>query len=123
MLAIDDEKLPPPIPASAAASSNVVNETPGSSTAAVTTHGTRSSSALTTVQLRPPKRATASVYGRRSTAPTAAGTVVSRNFCDGSKPYSGPRNSTKTDHMLQTQKPACSHRIDRMRLRRGAHPP
>ena len=38
---------------------------------AIGTAGTSSSSALTIVQLRPPKRATASVYGSRSTAPSS----------------------------------------------------
>ena len=41
------------------------------------TSGTTSASAVTTVQLRPPKVATANVYGSRSTAPTSAGTAVS----------------------------------------------
>ena len=56
-------------------------------------------------------------------APTAVGSVVSRNFCAGSKPYCGPRNSTKADHMLQMQKPTCSDRIEKTRLRRAMRSP
>ena len=61
MLVIDEAKLPPPTPASAATSSRVLRETPGSSTSRVATVGTSRSSALKTVQLRPPKVATAKV--------------------------------------------------------------
>ena len=79
--------------------------------------GISSSSALMMVQLRPPNVATANVYGSRSTAPTSVGTAVSRNLPAGSMPYSGPRNSTSTDHMLQTEKPMCSETTEKIRLR------
>src|SRR5690348_9354157 len=117
MLAIDDEKLPPPTPAIAATSSIVENDTPGRSTNAAATVGTSNSAALKIVQLRPPNLATANVYGSRMPAPTAVGSVVSKNFCDGSNPYAGPRKSTNTDHKLQIEKPMCSERIEKSRLR------
>ena len=123
MFAIEEAKLPPPTPASIATASSVPNETPGSSTIPAATHGTSSSSALMIVQFRPPTRATASVYGIRSTAPTAAGRAVSRNFCEGSNPYAGPRKSTKTAQRLQTEKPMCSARIEKTRFRRATRSP
>ncbi len=86
MLAIDDEKLPPPTPATAATMSSVLNSTPGFSTIPASTQGTSSRADEKIVQLRPPNLATANVYGRRRKAPTAVGTVVSRNFCAGVKP-------------------------------------
>ncbi len=86
MLAIDEAKLPPPTPATAATTSRVDSETPGSMTASANSSGTTSSKALNTVQLRPPNLATAKVYGRRSVAPTSAGTIVSRNLSSGANP-------------------------------------
>ena len=83
MLAIDEAKLPPPMPASSAAISAVENDTPGLSTNPANVHGTSNISTLKIVQLRPPNRATANVYGNRSMEPAAAGTAVRRNFCDG----------------------------------------
>src|SRR5882724_2705938 len=123
MFAIDDEKLPPPTPAVAATTSSIENDTPGWRTVAANTHGSNSKRALTIVQLRPPNLATANVYGMRMPAPTAAGNVVSRNFCDGSIPYCGPRNSTNTDHIVQTENPMCSEKIDRIRFRRAIRDP
>ena len=61
MFAIELAKLPPPTPATADTSSSVPSETPGSSTASASSIGTSSSSALNTVQLRPPNVATANV--------------------------------------------------------------
>jgi hypothetical protein len=78
MFAIDEAKLPPP--ATAARISSVGYDTPGSIRNAASKAGTSSSDALTMVQLRPPNRATANVYGIRSTDPTRAGTAVSRNW-------------------------------------------
>ncbi len=86
MLAMELAKLPPPTPATAETSSRVPSETPGSSTTSASSIGIRSSSALNTVQLRPPKRATANVYGSRRAEPTSAGTIVSRNLSSGAKP-------------------------------------
>src|SRR5258706_10777284 len=123
MFAIDEAKLPPPTPATAAAMSRVAKETPGLRMMPAKIVGTSSSRALKIVQLRPPKVATAKVYGRRSTAPTRVGALVRRNFCDGSRPYFGPRKSTKTDHRLQIEKPMCSERIDTTRLRRATFAP
>src|SRR3954453_10860001 len=117
MLDIDDEKLPPPKPARVAAASIDPKATPGCRTRAAAAHGMSSSAAATIVQLRPPNLRTASVYGIRMKLPKAAGRVVRRNFWPASKPYSGPRNSTKTDHRLQMEKPTCSDRIEKMRLR------
>src|SRR6266550_6575610 len=123
MLAIDEAKLPPPTPATAAAASNRPYGTPGCSTAAANRHGTSSRPALTIVQLRPPNFVTANVYGSRSTAPTAVGSVVSRNFPAGSMWYSGPRKSTNTDHRLHTENPMCSERIEKARFRRATLAP
>ncbi len=61
MLVIEDAKLPPPTPVSAATSRNVRYEVPGCITYAAASVGASSSSAETTVQFRPPKRATATV--------------------------------------------------------------
>src|ERR671924_314190 len=55
--------------------------------------------------------------------PAAAGSVVIRNFCPGSKPYSGPRKSTKTDHIVHTENPRCSEKIENARLRRAMRLP
>ena len=48
--------------------------------------GISSRAALTIVQLRPPNRATAKVYGSRSTAPTSVGTDTRKNFPAASIP-------------------------------------
>src|SRR5690242_13790609 len=116
MLAIEEAKLPPPTPATAARIRRVVKETPGLTRTAADTAGISSSAALTIVQLRPPNLATAKVYGRRRAAPSAVGTVVSRNFPAGSTWYAGPRNSTSTDHRLHTENPMCSEKIEKTRL-------
>ena len=108
MLVIDEAKFPPPTPASAATSRNVVYDVPGSMTTAAAATGTSSIAALITVQLRPPNRATAKVYGTRSTPPTSVGIATRKNFPAGSIPYSGPMNSTITDHRLQMENPMCS---------------
>src|SRR3954469_16227017 len=123
MLVIEEAKLPPPTPAMAATSTNVPSEVPGCITSAHSDVGTSRSSALATVQLRPPNRATASVYGTRSTAPTSVGVEVSRNLSPTDSPYFGPMNSTITDHRLHIEKPTCSVRMDRMRLRRAVARP
>src|SRR5215471_18493823 len=112
MFAIDEAKLPPPTPATAASTIIVVYDTPGRRSNATPTLGARSSSALTIVQLRPPKRATAYVYGSRIAEPTSAGTAVRRNLPAGSTWYAGPRKSTSTDHSVQTENPMCSNRIE-----------
>src|SRR6478735_10339072 len=78
--------------------------------------GMSSSSAEMMVQLRPPKVATANVYGSRSTAPSSVGSAVSRNLPAASMPYSGPRNSTSTDHIDQTEKPMCSEITEKTRF-------
>lgn len=61
MLVMEEAKLPPPIPASIAQIRNVLNEVPGSITRNAATVGMSSRLAETTVQLRPPKSATAKV--------------------------------------------------------------
>ena len=86
MFAIEEAKLPPPTPAVAARTISVEYDTPGRIRTAASTAGISSRPALTMVQLRPPNRATANVYGIRSTDPTSAGTAVSRNFPAGSTP-------------------------------------
>src|SRR3954454_19990735 len=124
MLAIELAKLPPPTPASEDTTSRVVNETPGSRTTAVAMVGTRSRPALMIVQLRPPNFATAKVYGSRTNAPSAVGRVVSRNLPAGSMPNTGSgRNSTSTDHRLEIEKPMCSEKTEKNRLRRATRLP
>ena len=61
MLVMEEAKLPPPTPVSKATTMKVVYEVPGSITTQAATVGTSSSAALTIVQFRPPKRATAKV--------------------------------------------------------------
>ena len=117
MFVIEEAKLPPPTPANMATISSVVNETPGSRKIAIRIVGISSSSALMIVQLRPPNMATAKVYGSRSAAPTSVGSAVSRNFRPGRCRTPGPRNSTITDHRLQTEKPMCSESTEKIRLR------
>src|SRR6478672_6338428 len=87
------------------------------------TVGMSSSSALTIVQLRPPNVPTAKVYGSRSAAPSRVGSAVSRTLPAASMPYSGPRNSTSTDHMLHTENPMCSENTEKIRLRLAIRAP
>ena len=56
----------------------------------------------------PPRTCRAAAAPRRP----ASGTRRSRNLPAASTPYSGPMNSTRTDHMVQTEKPTCSDRIE-----------
>lgn len=77
----------------------------------------------TIVQFRPPKTATAKVYGTRTTAPTSVTIDVSRNLSAGVRPYSGPMKSTSTDHRVQIEKPMCSDRTEKSRLRRAIFSP
>jgi hypothetical protein len=123
MLAIEEAKLPPPTPVIAARIIRVVYDTPGFTRIAVGIAGRSSSAALMIVQLRPPKVATAKVYGSRSADPTSAGTAVSRNFPAGSTWYAGPRNSTITDQMVQIEKPRCSAKMEKIRFRRATLAP
>ena len=48
---------------------------------------------------------------------------MSRNLPAGSMPYAGPRNSTSTDHSDHTEKPMCSVKIEKIRLRRATGAP
>src|SRR5919197_1960568 len=123
MFVMDEAKFPPPTPATAATASSVLYETPGRRTNSASTHGTSSSEADTIVQLRPPNRATANVYGTRTAAPSAAGSVVSRNLPAASIPYAGPRNSTSTDHSVHTENPMCSEKMENTRFRRATRAP
>ena len=102
MLVIDDAKLPPPTPAVAAAISSIVNDTPGFRMIAMKIVGMSSRAAEMMVKLRPPKVATAKVYGSRSTAPTSVGSAVSRNLPAGSMWYSG--------HEQHQHRPQAPHR-------------
>ena len=117
MFVIDEAKLPPPRPAKHATTMNVVYEVPGCMTIAARTVGTSSRAALTIVQFRPPNFATANVYGSRSTAPTSVGTATRKNLPAASIPYSGPMNSTMTDHRVQTENPMCSEITEYSRFR------
>src|SRR5437879_6491289 len=123
MFVIDEAKLPPPRPVIAARTSSVSNDADGVRKNAVETVGMSSSSALTTVQLRPPKRATARVYGSRTAEPSPAGSDVSRNFCPAAVatsvliPYCPlGRKSTKTDHSTQIENPMCSQSTENTRF-------
>src|SRR2546423_15568396 len=105
MLVIEEAKLPPPTPVIAAKIISVVYETPGLISSAAGIVGRSSSEALMIVQLRPPKVATASVYGSRSTEPISAGTAVRRKFPAAATGKAGPRNNTRTAHHAHTGKP------------------
>ena len=77
MLVIDDAKFPPPKPANAATTMNVVYDVSGRFiTHSVNSVGISRSSALTTVQFRPPNLAGATVYGIRMAAPTSVGSAT-----------------------------------------------
>ena len=123
MLDIDDEKLPPPTPASGGDPAGSRTRRPARAPAPWRCSGTSRISAEKIVQLRPPNRATAKVYGSRSTEPDERGHRGQQELPAGSKPYAGPRNSTSTDHMLQIEKPMCSERIEKIRLRRATRAP
>src|SRR2546421_12164450 len=101
MLVIEEAKLPPPTPVIAARIISVVYETPGLISSAAGIVGRSSSAALMIVQLRPPKVATASVYGSRSTEPISAGTAVRGNIPAAPTWEGGPRNNTSTGHIVQ----------------------
>src|SRR5450830_660892 len=119
MFAIEEAKLPPPTPASAAIASITPNGVPGRCTAhAMADVGRSSRSADTIVQLRPPNRGTANVYGIRSVAPTRLGTAISQNIWSTlkAKPAAGSCGTT----MLQTAhtaKPRNSANTEATRLR------
>src|ERR1700733_11939742 len=49
--------------------------------------------------------------------PTSVGMLTNKNFPAASMWYSGPMNSTSTDHIVQIEKPMCSDRIENHRLR------
>ena len=90
MFVIEEAKLPPPTPVSAATTISVAYETPGFDHEGRGTVGTSSSSALTTVQLRPPNTATAKVYGTRSMPPTSVGIATRKNLPPGRPRRPGP---------------------------------
>lgn len=123
MFVIDEAKFPPPMPVSADTARKVPYEVPGSITTRAAIVGTSRVSALNTVQFRPPNRATAKVYGTRTTAPTRVAVEMRKNFPAGSIPYSGPMKSTITDHRVQMEKPMCSERTENHRLRRAVRSP
>ena len=79
MLVIDEAKLPPPNPASAATSSSTGKGARFSSATTSPRVGASSSSADMIVQLRPPNRGTAKLYGMRSADPTSTGIDSSQN--------------------------------------------
>src|SRR5690606_29938912 len=119
MFDIDEAKLPPPTPARAATPSitgNGVSGLPTQRARPIT--GSSSRAADTTVQLRPPKRATMNVYGKRSVAPTRLGIEMSQNVCPTSnaKPAAGSEITT-IDQSCQTTNPRNSAKIDQRRLR------
>src|SRR5512139_3895500 len=121
MFAMLEAKFPPPKPAVTAATTNIQYGVAGLLTHTTSSvHGTSRSSALTTVQLRPPKRATAKVYGNRIVAPTRLGTAASQNSwsTEKSKPACA-RYTALTLQSIQTENPTCSARIDHARLRRA----
>src|SRR5215207_3787276 len=125
MFAIDEAKLPPPRPAVAAASSRAQYAVDGSETShASSSVGINSSSALTTVQVRPPKRAGAKVYGNRAVAPTSPGIDTSQNSWPvvSENPASLSLTAT-TLQSCQTEKPRNSAKIEKPRLRRATRAP
>src|SRR5882724_4769845 len=125
MLAMLEAKLPPPRPAVAAAAAMSQNGVSGRVTKnAREDVGTKSNNALTIVQLRPPKRGTAKVYGKRMRAPTSPGRATSENSWSVvyGKPAFGSRVAT-TLQMSQTEKPRFSARIDHHRFRRAMRLP
>src|SRR5712692_5781203 len=76
--------------------------------------------ALATVQLRPPKRATANVYGTRSVAPTSVGIATSVKSCDVEKWKPALfRLTAVTLHSTQTEKARNSAKIENVMLRRA----
>src|SRR5690242_5300988 len=105
MLVMEEAKLPPPMPARSPIHRKVSNDVPGFITENAAMLGTSSRPAEMIVQFRPPKTATAKVYGTRTTAPTRVTMDVSRNLSAGVSPYSGPMKSTSTDHRVQTENP------------------
>src|SRR5688572_24389869 len=123
MFAIDEAKLPPPTPAMMHSASIVSLEMPGSSRKNVAIVGISSSAAEMIVQLRPPNFATANVYGSRRSAPQAAAVEVKRNLSAGVKPYCGPRKSTRVAHIVHTEKPMCSEKIENQRFLRAIFEP
>src|SRR2546423_13231801 len=116
MLVIEEAKLPPPTPVIAAKIISVVYETPGLISSAAGIVGRSSSAALMIVQLRPPKVATASVYGSRSTEPISAGTAGRRNFPAASTRHAPPRNNTTTLPNRPTGKALNPEKIEKNRL-------
>ncbi len=123
MLVMEEAKLPPPTPASMAHTRKVPKDVPGSITMNAAIVGTSSMLAETMVQFRPPKRATAKVYGTRTTAPTSVAMEMRKNLSAGVSPYSGPMKSTITDHRVQIENPMCSERTEKNRLRRATFSP
>src|SRR5215203_4741336 len=88
------------------------------------TMGMTSRTALMTVHVRPPKRVTANVYGRRMRAPTRLGRATSQNFW--LKVYgkrAGGRATTMTLHSVHTEKPRCSAKTEKIRFRRATRRP
>jgi len=123
MLVMLEAKLPPPRPASRPTIMKVENEVPGLITTNAAIVGMSSRLAETIVQFRPPKIATAKVYGTRTTAPTSVTTDVSMNLSAGVSPYSGPMKSTSTDHRVQIENPMCSESTEKSRFRRATFSP
>src|SRR2546423_12795441 len=123
MLVIEEAKLPPPTPVIAAKIISVVYETPGLISSAAGIVGRSSSAALMIVQLRPPKVATASVYGSRSTEPISAGTAARRDFPAAPSGEAGPTDNTSTEHIVPTGQPPGSAKIAETTLCAGALPP
>src|SRR6266516_4052763 len=107
MLAMLEAKLPPPRPAAAATSRNTQYGVPRWPTAtASSSSGTTSTAAENTVQVRPPNRGTAKVYGSRSSAPTRFGTATSQNSCAVENPYPALFRLTATVlHSSHTENP------------------
>jgi hypothetical protein len=73
--------------------------------------------------LRPPKRATAKVYGTRTIEPTRVPMATRKNLSAGVSPYSGPMKSTITDQRVQIENPMCSESTENQRFRRATFSP
>ena len=118
MFAIDEAKLPPPSPPTAATSEERRVGRAG-------LHDDRREDRRDQQQHRADDRPVAAAeagHRERVGQPQhrrrpASAPPPGRTCSAGSMPYSGPMNSTSTDHIVQIEKPMCSERMENHRLR------
>src|SRR5512139_3041068 len=124
MLVMEEAKLPPPKPAVAARARTTPYEGRVVTAKIRPDTGISSRRALMVVQLRPPNRVTAKVYGSRITAPIRFGSATSQNFWSTEYGnWDAGRATTTTLHSVQTENPRCSAKIELTRLRRATRRP